>query len=56
MTQSCSPVRCESTHMVGNLSHKTECVVCVDNAGRMWYARARTHICYGRPQVLMIKL
>nr|DAQ47084.1 MAG TPA: Two component regulator propeller [Caudoviricetes sp.] len=30
--------------MVGNLSHKTECVVCVDNAGRMWYTRAHVPI------------
>nr|DAI00437.1 MAG TPA: Two component regulator propeller [Caudoviricetes sp.] len=30
--------------MGGGLSHKTECVVCVDNAGRVWYTRAHVPI------------
>jgi len=46
-----------STHVDGGLSHKTNVVRGID---RYWafvvYARARTYICYGRTQVLMIKL
>nr|DAK80301.1 MAG TPA: hypothetical protein [Caudoviricetes sp.] len=31
--------------MVGNLSHKTVCVACIDSARRVWYTRAHIPIC-----------